>query len=271
MFRTKITTARGHQTSRQPSPPSEVELASNDAWSQRRRLSLPEPTISTTSRLLVERYLSRLPDAVIGKRYGDALFHPAPGWWRYSFSPYLIAIANLDLTPSSVLDVGCGDGLISNFYAFLYPEAEVIALDLCGLCLISTRTIAARLGLKNLHIVQGDAANLRSLFPRRTFDLVLARAFSAFGNRCSCDRSLGDPIDEIPETDKATRIIQAIQHILSPANGKFISTENWSGPAELWCWASTLASCWAGYRLDAQPGRQDWSTQMVHAGVGGSP
>jgi SAM-dependent methyltransferase len=247
----------------------------HEAWNRRRRLCLPETIISPRSRELVDQYVSRLPQAVIGRRYGDSLFHPAPGWWRYSFSPYLTAIANLDLTPSSVLDIGCGDGLITNFYAFIYPQAQVIALDVCGLCLITTRTIAARLGLKNLQIVQGDASNLRSLVPGRTFDLVLARAFSPFMNRCACGRSLGDPIDELHGNDKAARIIQAIQHILSPANGKFISTQNWSGPAELWCWASTLAR--AGLRVDwtlSQPIRTDrrrWSmlvSQVAPASAG---
>ena len=176
-----------------------------------------------------------------------------------------------NFTPTSVLDIGCGDGLITNFYAFIYPQAEVIALDLCGLCLISTRTIAARLGLKNLQIVQGDASNLRSLFPGRTFDLVLARAFSPFMNRCGCDRSLGDPIDAVPTSEKVPRIVQAIRHILNPINGRFISTENWTGTAALWCWASTLASRRPPYRLDDEPRHSDRATQMVHAGLPGEP
>jgi len=139
-------------------------VSASAAWSRRVRLSLPPLHPNLRSRLVVDQYLRRLPDAVVGRRYGDALFHPAPGWWRYSIGPYLTAIADLDLTPTSVLEVGSGDGLITCFLASLYPDADVIALDLCGLCLVTTRTIAARLGLPNLHIVRGDANDLQSIF-----------------------------------------------------------------------------------------------------------
>jgi hypothetical protein len=52
---------------------------------------------------------------VIGIRFGESLFYAAPGWWRYSFGSYLTAIADLDFKPTIILDVGCGDGLITNF------------------------------------------------------------------------------------------------------------------------------------------------------------
>ena len=138
----------------------------HEAWRTRRRLTMLERTGTGRSRRSVDRYLAQLPAAVIGRRYGESLFRPAPGWWRLSLSPYLTAIAYLDPKPTSVLDVGCGDGLVTCFYAFLYPEADVIALDLCGLCLVTTRTIASRLGLTNLRIVQGDAVNLRIALPQ---------------------------------------------------------------------------------------------------------
>lgn len=227
---------------------STANVASHEVWARRVRLALPTQQPNPLTRLQVHQYFSRLPDAVIGKRYGDALFYPAPGWWRYSFSPYLTAIANLDLNPNSILDLGCGDGLITNFFAFIYPQAEVVAVDVCGLCLVSTRTIAARLGLKNLQIVQGDAVNLRSLFSRQAFDLILARALSPFMNRCGCGRSLGDPIEDVPTSQKVPRILEAVRHILDPINGTFITTENWSGPAALWCWAATISN--AGLCID---------------------
>jgi SAM-dependent methyltransferase len=152
-----------------------------------------------------------------------------------------MAIAELNLTPTKVLDVGCGDGLVTNFYAAIYPDADVVALDTCGLCLITTRTIAARLGLKNLRVVQGDAVDVPSIFHGQTFDLVLARAFTSFGMRCSCARGLSDPIHEANLSMKASRILTAIRQVLSSVAGLFISTEYWTGAAHLWTWAAQLA------------------------------
>jgi SAM-dependent methyltransferase len=227
------------------------------------------------SYLAVDRYFSRLPEAVVGKRYGDSLFFAAPGWWRFLFTPYLTAIATLDLKPTSVLDVGCGDGLITNGVAYLNPEAEVIALDLCGVCLVTTRTIARRLGLQNLSIVQADAVDAPAIFRGRTFDLVLARAFTAFRSRCSCGRSLGDPIDDVHRIERTTKVVRSITQVLTPIKGRFISTEDWPGRAHLWCWASTMAN--AGLRVDwtlsqgVRTGRRRWSmlvSEVAFAGTG---
>jgi SAM-dependent methyltransferase len=218
------------------------EVVTTEVWRQRARLALPTVQPNPQTRLLVDQYFRRLPDAVVGKRYGDRLFHPSAGWWRYSLSPYLTAVADLNLKPTRVLDVGCGDGLVTNFYAAIYPDADVVALDACGLCLITTRTITARLGLKNLRIVQGDAVAVPSVLDGQTFDLVLARAFTSFGMRCSCSRGPSGPSHEANLPMKASRILTAIRQVLSPVAGLFISTEYWTGAPQLWCWAAQLAS-----------------------------
>jgi SAM-dependent methyltransferase len=224
------------------------EVVTTEVWRQRARLSLPTLQPNPRTRLAVDQYFRRLPDAVVGKRYGDRLFHPSPGWWRYSLGRYLTAIADLNLKPTSLLDVGCGDGLVTNFYATIYPDADVVALDTCGLCLITTRTIAARLGLKNLRIVQADFVDGPSIFHGQTFDLVLARAFTSFGMRCSCSRALCDPIDEVHPILKANRILSVLRQIVNPTNGLFISTEHWASEPQLWCWAAQLGS--TGFSVD---------------------
>jgi hypothetical protein len=123
----------------------------------------------------------------------------------------------------------------------------VIALDLCGLCLVTTRTIAARLGLPNLHIVQGDAVDAQSLFREKRFDLVLARALTVFRGQCSCGRALAATPGDLHPIAKVTRTLEAIRYVLPPA-GLFISTEHWTGAAALWSWASQVTS--AGLSID---------------------
>jgi SAM-dependent methyltransferase len=245
------------------------QVVTTEVWRQRARLSLPTLQPNPRTRLAVDQYLRRLPDAVVGKRYGDTLFHPSPGWWRYTFSPYLTAIADLNLKPTRVLDVGCGDGLVTNFYATIYPDADVVGLDTCGLCLITTRTIAARLGLKNLLIVQGDFVDGPSIFHGQTFDLVLARAFTSFGMRCSCSRGLRPPTHESNLSMKASRILAAIRQVLTSLAGLFISTEYWAGAAQLWCWGAQLGSArfsvdWTGSQGVRTAGRR-WTMLVARA------
>jgi SAM-dependent methyltransferase len=226
-------------------------------------LFLQTPKISVHTRSLVDQYLEQLPPAVTGQRLGDSLFFAAPGWWRSCLAGYFNAVAELNLTPNNVLDLGCGDGLVCAFLGFIYPDAHIVALDRCKLCLASTRTIASRLGLNNLRVVHGDASDLPSLFPGTTFDLVLARAFVSFRVRCSCGRALGDPVDGVHGLARLDRILEAVHEVLNSTAGLFVSTEICSGACDLSKWAAQVAA--ARFEIDwtrsqgVRTARQRWT------------
>jgi len=57
-----------------------------------------------------------------------------------------------------VLDVGCGFGLFSMYYALATPELEVYGIDLDGRRIDQARAAAKRLGLRNVHYEVADAA-----------------------------------------------------------------------------------------------------------------
>jgi SAM-dependent methyltransferase len=205
-------------------------------------LALPEPSISPHIRARVDKYFDRLAHAVVGQNYDDTLFFASPGWWRYAWSPYLATLAQLNLTPTTVLDIGCGDGLLVNFPATVYPDANIVALDRCATCLVTTKTIASRLGSRNLRVVQADASELPSLFPQKTLDLVTCRAFTSFGTQCSCSRLLGDPVSATHPVVTVNRILTAVHEILKPDAGLFISTESCSTAPQVWSWAAQIAA-----------------------------
>ena len=61
-----------------------------------------------------------------------------------------------------VLDVGCGFGLFSLYYAQLHPEVTFRGLDLSARRVAQAGTAAARLGLQNVGYAVGDARAFRA-------------------------------------------------------------------------------------------------------------
>jgi len=66
-----------------------------------------------------------------------------------------------------VLDLGCGFGLFSLYYATAHPGLEIEGLDLSAKRIAMARAAAARLGLGNVHYGVGDAMDFRG---GRAFD-----------------------------------------------------------------------------------------------------
>ena len=59
-----------------------------------------------------------------------------------------------------ILDIGCGFGLFSLFYAIKYPKASLYGIDLNGKRIESAKKAANKLGLTNVHYSVGSATNL---------------------------------------------------------------------------------------------------------------
>jgi ubiquinone/menaquinone biosynthesis C-methylase UbiE len=73
--------------------------------------------------------------------------------------------------PKTILDVGCGVGPNSFHYAQMYPEAEVIGIDLAPSMLRTAKLDAERRGITNVSFYQMDGGDL-SYFADETFDIV---------------------------------------------------------------------------------------------------
>ena len=62
------------------------------------------------------------------------------------YREWMRRVAGLGLAPRTVLDVGCDFGLLTCFYAELWPQAEVLGVDVSPLALERARELTARLG-----------------------------------------------------------------------------------------------------------------------------
>ena len=63
-------------------------------------------------------------------------------------------------TSGTVLDIGCGFGLFSLYYARLRPRLRIVGIDTDARRIDIARRAAARLGIGNVHYDLGDAAAL---------------------------------------------------------------------------------------------------------------
>jgi|CXWL01.1.fsa_nt_gi SAM-dependent methyltransferase len=66
-----------------------------------------------------------------------------------------------------VLDIGCGFGLFSLYYALAHPDVEILGVDLNARRIDLAREAAARLGVANVRYEVGDA---RTLVPDASLD-----------------------------------------------------------------------------------------------------
>ncbi|MDO4616449.1 MAG: methyltransferase domain-containing protein [Lachnospiraceae bacterium] len=70
----------------------------------------------------------------------------------------------------TVLDAGCGSGIITCFLASILPESTFLAVDRSANAIAIAKQIRLNLGLENIVFMEGDAASLAD----KQFDTVLA-------------------------------------------------------------------------------------------------
>lgn len=86
-------------------------------------------------------------------------------------NPYLKLIDRHIEDGLTVLDAGCGTGLISNLFALRYPLAQFTAIDFAN-GVIYGRNFARIQGIKNVKFERADITNYTE---RRQYDLVICQ------------------------------------------------------------------------------------------------
>ena len=155
--------------------------------------------------------------------------------------------------PRSVLDVGCDNGMLTCFYATLYPAARVIGIDKCAAGIACARELAARLELANVRFEVCDLQHIRDgdVFPERPFDLILSTTVF--------HEVLGFP-EDVPdsgcgaiamrlEDPDGVRIAAEMARLLCAWTGTLVSMERCAGAGALAWWIRVLGQ--AGLGVDA--------------------
>lgn len=94
---------------------------------------------------------------------------------RFLIIPMRIIDSIGQFVPSKgcVLDLGCGFGLFTLFYAITHPESHFIGIDLSKARIEMAKKSAQRLGLMNVEFIQGDARTSTYNLQDR-FDMVFS-------------------------------------------------------------------------------------------------
>ena len=129
---------------------------------------------------------------------------PDPGWWEALWSDPVGVLTKSGIAPGmTVIDLCAGDGWFTAQIAKI--AAHVIAIDIDGKLLETSRVRLAESGLINCSFVEGDAYEIASLAPEPVDHVFLANAFHG-----------------VP--DKA-RLASAVRDVLKP--GGLFAIVNW--------------------------------------------
>lgn len=147
-------------------------LADHLAWWGLRRFDSDAAYFDWQRQILSPNDLTRLNRLVEEKRRAgpdaepEAAFYDLaarsdilPVLYSQRYDYYLAigpAVAERLAGARTVLDFGCGIGLLTTFYARLYPDISFVGVDRSAASLAAARERAAELGLRNLRVEQVD-------------------------------------------------------------------------------------------------------------------
>lgn len=117
----------------------------------------------------------------------------------------------------TVLDIGCGNGIITCFLASILPESTFLAIDRSANAISIAKEIRTKLGLENIVFMQGDYASLDG----KQFDTVLA--LRILDENCKLENCRFQSFSEQLETRKSQYQANAdLLARLTAANGNLI-------------------------------------------------
>jgi len=149
------------------------QFTSDEAYFQWQRETLSPADIAALHRQVEQKRGGSSADEV---SFYDATAHPniLPVLSSQRYDYYLAIgsrVADRLGESRSILDVGCGVGILTTFYARLYPDKTLVGIDRSPASLARAQEQAKALGLTN---VRFECLDLDHTAPTRSYDLILA-------------------------------------------------------------------------------------------------
>ncbi|MFQ5960575.1 MAG: class I SAM-dependent methyltransferase [Candidatus Methylomirabilales bacterium] len=141
-------------------------------------------------------------------------------------------------TPKSVLDVGCDNGILTCFYATVFPEAEVVGVDKCEQGIRCARELSGRLNLANVRFEVRDLLNLEGVFPDQSFDLIVSTTVfhEVLGVPADVPGRSIEAITIGPDNLDSVKIVTDLVRMLRGETGRWLSMERWLDASSLAWW-----------------------------------
>ena len=157
--------------------------------------------------------------------------------------------------PKTLLDVGCDNGILTCFYASLYPEAEVVGVDKCEQGIACALELAGRLNLRNVRFAVRDLQSLEGVFPDQSFDLIVST--TVFQEVLRVPEHLpergGWSIDAMEielEDPDSVQVVADLVRLLHSEAGVWVSMERWLDASSLAWWIRLINEAGLGVIAD---------------------
>jgi len=146
--------------------------------------------------------------------------------------------------PKKILDLGCDNGIVTCFLGVLYPEAEVVGIDILPDAIKCANELSSKLDLTNVSFLEMDINNISNHFDENSFDLIVSL------------RSLHEvlAIQNLPRywstaellamdfTSEKSNVLMSLNQILLDETGEFITCERLAYMGALAQWSKMLTS-----------------------------
>lgn len=149
------------------------QFTSDEAYFQWQRETLSSENLTTLHRQVEQKRHGSAADEIA---FYDATAHPniLPVLYSQRYDYYLaigLRVADRIGVARSILDVGCGVGILTTFYAKQHPDKTFVGIDRSPVSIVRAQERAQDLGLTN---VRFDCLDLDRIVSNPSYDLILA-------------------------------------------------------------------------------------------------
>ena len=177
-----------------------------------------------------------------------------------SFLSWLTKDLETKSPPKVIVDIGCGNGIISCFLAKTFPESKIIGQDLNANAIACARELATKLELSNTEFIEGDANSLSLPVEPASIDLIFSVA-SLGPQEQDLVSIIGKPLANVTtfvNDLKGSASPAMIAKYLEAGTGRYISFDKIPSIESQLLWCSNLQN--AGLSVDLK--MSSWLTYL---------
>ena len=154
-------------------------------------------------------------------------------------------------TPKRILHIGCDNAIVTCFLGKLYPDSEIIGIDIHENAVQCAKELIRQLRLPNVTILNLDLRDLQNHFPSHSFDLIASlRSFPQVlkDNQVLPRHWSTNELLEMEITVEENHRVHRLKDLLRDTTSELITCEAFPSMGSLALWAKTLEN--VGLHID---------------------
>jgi SAM-dependent methyltransferase len=157
-------------------------------------------------------------------------------------------LSEAKLQPKHVFDVGCDNGVLTCFFALLWPASSILGIDLSPEGVARAGELSAKLGISNVRFETCALDQFIAWKTGTTFDLILTTTFLQEAGYFpeAADRRFYDTAFEPRSAGLDTRIYKSVAGLLDPQGATWLGAEMLKAPDLYRHWIQSLEAVGLG-------------------------